>query len=189
MQDFFIGVIVTLVGTAIIGVFSILFAKPYKRYSEIYKEVLKLKGNYDEPRKLFSSLGGKSMAINNIEKQQSEILNIVNEVQEQIELHPYYSKLFKYYDLRSSLYFLFEYNRNPIMLPKDKEFEDDYRMDLDKFFDGLIKNIKFPLRKVIIISVMTLVVAVILTFFIYQRDFENPLTNNVNDVIIILQEQ
>lgn len=171
MQDFFIEVIVTLVGTAIIGILSLLFAKPYKKYSEIYKEVLKLKRNYDEPRKLFSSLGGNTLAINKIGKQQSEILDIIDKVQEQIDLHPYYSKLFKYYDLKSSLYFLFEYNRNPIMLPKDKEFEEDYRMDLDKFFDGLIKRIKFPLKKVIIISIMLLVATITLIFCIYKRDF------------------
>lgn len=146
-----IGVISTLISTIIIGLWGTLIIVPYQTHMKIYKAILHLARNYEDPRKYEDQFIPKTLMTDCIEKQLDEIETIQDSLLEQKDLSRFAYWIFKYEKLVDQLGFLAEYIRNPVMLNEQKEFPDDYRLDQDKFLGELKKRSRFPKVKIILL--------------------------------------
>lgn len=151
MKDLVIGVVSTLVSTIIIGLWGTLIIVPYQNHMKIYKAILHLSRNYEDPRKYEGQLIPTSLMTNCIGRHLEQIGNIQDSLLEQKDLSRFAYWIFKYGKLVGQLEFLAEYTRNPIMLSEQKEFPDDYLLDQDKFFGELKKLSRFPKIKIILL--------------------------------------
>ena len=57
--------------------------------------------------------------------------------------------------------FLFDYTRDPIMLPKDKKFEEDYLMDTNKSFNTIKRKMNFQPRILIFFIILLIILSLI----------------------------
>ena len=118
---------------------------------KIYKGILRLARNYEDPRKYESQLFPTSLKTNCIGKQLEQIEKVQDSILEQKELSRFACWIFKYEKLINQLESLAEYTRDPVMLSEQKEFSYDYLLDQDKFFGELKKRSKFPKVKIILL--------------------------------------
>ena len=177
MNDLIIGIISTLITTIIIGLWGTLIIVPYQEHMKIYKAILHLSRNYDDPRKYIGDLTPTSLMINCIQKQREQIEEILDSVLELKELSRFTYWFFNYPKLEISLNFLFNYTNNPIMLDKQKEFSDDYTLNQDAFFAGLKKAARLPKIKIILlfliptIALITVILMAIYCFIVTVKSF------------------
>ena len=151
MKDLMIGVVSTLISTIIIGLWGTLIIVPYQNHMKIYKAILHLARNYEDPRKYEDQIVPTSLMTNCIGKQLEQIENIQDSLLEQKDLSRFAYWIFKYEKIVNQLEFLAEYTRNPVMLSEQKEFPDDYLLNQDKFFGELKKLSRFPKVKIILL--------------------------------------
>ena len=157
MIDLFIGIVATLASTIIIGLFGLLVNTPYKVHQEIFKRILRLIRNYEDPRTYQGQLLPHSFIVKCIEKQVNDIEEINSLIDEQKDLNPLLYKLFKYDEVKRCINVLFHYISDPIALEESKEFDVEYRLDSQKLFKELKQRSRFPwLKFVIIISILLL---------------------------------
>lgn len=170
MNDLIIGIISTLISTIIIGLWGTLIIVPYQAHMKIYKAILRLSRNYDDPRKYIGDLMPTSLMINCIEKQRGQIEEILESILELKELSRFTYWLFNYQKLELSLKLLFNYTNDPIMLDKQKEFSDDYILNQDAFFADLKKTARLPKIKIILLflipTIMLIAIIIIAIYFI-----------------------
>lgn len=156
MVDIIIGVIATIASTIILGLFGMLIITPYRNHQEIFKKILRIIRNYEDPRKYQGQMLPTSLMVDCIEKQICQIEEIFDLMDEQKDLNPLLYKLFRYEQTESYLHILFEYIRNPIMLKDSKEFDDNYLLDTEKIFKSIKKNARFPWIKFGVIALVLL---------------------------------
>lgn len=151
MRELIIGVASTIISTIIVGLWGTLIIAPYQNHMKIYKGILRLARNYEDPRKYESQLFPTSLKTNCIGKQLEQIEKVQDSILEQKELSRFACWIFKYEKLINQLESLAEYTRDPVMLSEQKEFSYDYLLDQDKFFGELKKRSKFPKVKIILL--------------------------------------
>ena len=151
MRELILGVASTIISTIIVGLWGTLIIAPYQNHMKIYKGILRLARNYEDPRKYESQLFPTSLKTNCIGKQLEQIEKVQDSILEQKELSRFACWIFKYEKLINQLESLAEYTRDPVMLSEQKEFSYDYLLDQDKFFGELKKRSKFPKVKIILL--------------------------------------
>lgn len=168
MRDLIIGVVSTLISTIIIGLWGTLMIVPYQEHMKIYKAILHLARNYEDPHKYEGQLIPTSLMTNCIGKQLEQIENIQNSILEQKDLSSLSCWIFKYEELVNQLGFLAEYTRNPIMLSEQKEFSDSYRLNQDTFFEELKELARFPKIKIALLFLIpTLILIIVVCAAVY----------------------
>lgn len=160
MRDLIIGVVSTLISTIIIGLWGFLMIVPYQEHMKIYKAILHLTRNYEDPRKYVGQLTPISLMTNCIKKQLEQIETIQDSILEQKDLSSFSCWIFKYEELVNKLGFLAEYTRNPFMLSEQKEFSEDYRLNQDTFFEELKKLARFPKVKIALLFLIPTIVLI-----------------------------
>ena len=148
MRDLTIGIVSTLISTIIIGLWSTLIIVPYQEHMKVYKAILRLARNYEDPRRYEDQFIPTSLMTDCIEKQLEQIESIQDSLLEQKELSKFACRIFRYEKLINKLKFLAEYTRNPVMLSDQKEVSEDYLLDQDKFFGELKKAARLPKVKI-----------------------------------------
>lgn len=151
MRELMIGVASTIISTIIVGLWGTLIIAPYQNHMKIYKAILRLARNYEDPRKYESQLFPTSLKTNCIGKQLEQIEKVQDSILEQKELSRFACWIFKYEKLINQLESLAEYTRDPVMRSEQKEFPDDYLLDQDEFFWELKKRSKFPKVKILLL--------------------------------------
>lgn len=167
MLDLIIGIVATIASTIIIGLFGLLIIAPYKMHQEIFKKILRLIRNYEDPRTYQGQMLPYSSIVKCIEKQVNNIEEINDLIDEQKDLNPLLYKLFKYDEAKRCINVLFHYISDPIALEESKEFDEEYRLDSQKLFKELKQRTRFPwLKFVIIISTLLLlfIITLVLAF-------------------------
>lgn len=149
MLDFIGDVLTTIFSTFIIGLCGITIVDPLRSRLIIYKKILRVIRNFEDPRKLGDGFVPNTILIDNIKKQTEAIEAILDLVEEQKDLRRFWYWLFNYKEVSRYLNILFEYIGNPIMLKGQKEFEDDYVLNTNMFFKKLKKKAKIPNGKII----------------------------------------
>lgn len=168
MRDLIIGVGSTLISTIIIGLWGTMIIVPYQNHMKIYKAILHLARNYEDPRKYADQFIPTSLMTNCMGNQIEQIGSIKDSILEQAELSRFACWIFKYEKLVNQLEFLAEYTRNPVMLSEQKEFSDDYLLDQDKFFGELKKLSRFPKFKIILLFLFpTIALSIVFCAAIY----------------------
>lgn len=144
MIDLIIGVVATIASTAVLGLFGMIIITPYKNHQEIFKKILRLIRNYEDPKEYQSQIVSQMLITDCISNQIEKIEEVFDLMLEQKDLNPLLYKVFRYEKIKGFLCILMEYIRNPIMLNNSKEFEDTYLLDTEKLFKDLKKNARFP---------------------------------------------
>lgn len=167
MIDILIGIIATIASTVILGLFGMFIITPYRNHQEIFKKILRIIRNYEDPRKYQGQMLPSSLMVDCIEKQICQIEEVFDLMDEQKDLNPILYKLFGYEKAEGLLHILFEYIRNPIMLKDSKEFDDEYLLDTDKIFSNIKKKARFPWIKfgIITLILLLLFISILVTFF------------------------
>lgn len=169
MKDFLIGTVTTLLSAFIIGLWGTVIVLPFQTQQKIHKAVLRVLRNYKDPRDYQGMFTPTSLMLDIMKKQCDQIEEIIDLIQEQRELNKFTCWLFNYDRLEANLHFLFEYIRNPIMLDEQKEFEDNYALDTDKFFADIRKTAKLPKLKlglIFLIAPLCLLLGVALSMYL-----------------------
>lgn len=96
MVDIIIGVIATIASTIILGLFGMLIITPYRNHQEIFKKILRIIRNYEDPRTYQRQMLPTSLMVDCIEKQICQIEEIFDLIDEQKDLNPLLYKLFRY---------------------------------------------------------------------------------------------
>ena len=167
MIDILIGIIATIASTVILGLFGMFIITPYRNHQEIFKKILRIIRNYEDPRKYQGQMLPSSLMVDCIEKQICQIEEVFDLMDEQKDLNPILYKLFEYEKAEGLLHILFEYIRNPIMLKDSKEFDDEYLLDTDKIFPNIKKKARFPWIKfgIITLILLLLFISILVTLF------------------------
>lgn len=167
MIDILIGIIATIASTVILGLFGMFIITPYRNHQEIFKKILRIIRNYEDPRKYQGQMLPSSLMVDCIEKQICQIEEVFDLMDEQKDLNPILYKLFEYEKAEGLLHILFEYIRNPIMLKDSKEFDDEYLLDTDKIFSNIKKKARFPWIKfgIITLILLLLFISILVTLF------------------------
>lgn len=161
-EEFILNIIIAILSPIILsGLSKIFFIEPLKMHKEISKKITKLKNNFTDTNNRNKC---DSMTIGIIEKQFNALKEILDMIDEIIETNKIFAFLFRYKELRMYVVILFEYNRNPIMLKEQKEFNDDYRMDINLVFKKIISIINFQ-KRVLMIFICLLVIVSIGSYF------------------------
>lgn len=172
MKDFLIGTVTTLLSAIIIGLWGTVIVIPFQTQQRIHKAVLRVLRKYTDPRDYQGMFVPTKIMMDSIETQCDQIEEIIDLIQEQRELNKFTCWLFNYDRLETNLHFLFEYIRNPIMLDEQKEFEDNYSLDTDKFFADIRKNAKLPKLKLMVLFLLVpllLLIGVALSMFLISQ--------------------
>ena len=155
-----IDILTSILTTIVIYILSkVFFVAPYKRHKELNLKIRKLKNNFEDPNKYNNY---DSMNIQRIGEQLKELKAILDMIDETLEENPIFAFLFDYKQLKSHIVLLFEYNRNPIMLPESKKFDANYRMDLNAVFKKANYIMKIPKRLILFLILLAIVIGVIL---------------------------
>ena len=56
MDDFIIGILATLLSTAIIGLWGVLVVDPYRSHVSIHKQIMRFIRNFEDPREINDQL-------------------------------------------------------------------------------------------------------------------------------------
>ena len=155
MNDLIISVIGSLISALI---YRILCIDAYKEHKEIYHKLMCLKRDFKDP----NNTNPINPDVNLIGKQLHQIKELSDKIIKMQDIHPFFSFIFNYSELHRSIVLLFEYNRNQIMLPEQKFFEDDYRMDLNKAFKKTKLLMKIHIRLYILIFILMTAIFIIL---------------------------
>lgn len=134
-----------LVVASIIGIFAAISLNPIRECKSIFKRIIRLCTSYQDPHRLINPI---QMSV--IGKNIDVLKDIVTDLDSFEIEHPFFYKIFRLTKLRIYLDFIFEYTRDPIMLPKAK---CDYVQDIDiqKVLKDTIKNCKFILKRGLIL--------------------------------------
>lgn len=157
LKDIFVSLF-SSIGFSILSI--VFFIKPYSKHREIYAKVLKLSRIYRDSRN--NGFLGPKIDF----KQTDYITEIIDDLQKQQDLHHFFSFLFDYDKIISNMKFLFDYTRDPIMLPKDKKFEEDYLIDTNKFFNIIKRKMNFQPR-ILILFIILLIILSLIFFLIF----------------------
>lgn len=168
MLDIIIGIVATIISTVILSLFGMIVIKPYRKHREIFKKILRVIRNYEDPRKYGEQILAQSITINCIGEQMAQIEELFDLMTEQKDLNPFLYKLFRYHKIQADFCILFEYIRNPIMLDKFKEFDDKYLLDTKKLFKSIRKNTKIPFVEFRIIAVILLLLFIIVLIIAFK---------------------
>ena len=128
------------------GIIIIVFKTPYKKNRVVFEKILKLEREYQDPNDLESG----SIKINYIVEQMKQIQEIQDLIESQKQTNKFLYWLFNYKYLYGNLYALFEYIRNPIMLPQDMVYKETFRLDAVYFFADLKKEANKPQKRILI---------------------------------------
>lgn len=121
MENLLISIVGSLISSIILGLLAICFCiKPYREHRKIYSKIMRLNRQYSDPR----DNGIFEPSVNF--KQLDEIIEIIDDLNNQKELHPIFSYLFCYKNILCYINLLFDYSRDPIMLAERKNFEPNY---------------------------------------------------------------
>lgn len=143
LENIIISFVSSIIGPIILGILSIIFCiKPYREHKIIYSKIRHLQRNY---RDVFKKNAHDSFIVGIIEKECNEIGDIIDSLHRLVDTNPIFAYLFNYKPIISLLETLFYYTKDPIMLEKDKLFEKNYQIDLEKLFKKiyLYMNIQY----------------------------------------------
>ncbi len=155
MKEILLEIIISAGGSLLSGFICFLFClKPYQEHKKTYAKIMALKRNYKDPK--FTKPINPDIGL--IEKQGNDIIEIINRIDEMIDLHSKFAWFFDYKMIRDEIWLLFEYNRNPIMLKKQKIFEDSYTMDIDLLFNKIKKHMNFQKRVLFLFIIFSIIV-------------------------------
>ncbi len=168
MDDFIIGILATLLSTAIIGLWGILVIDPYRSHVSIHKQIMRFIRNFEDPREINDKLT-QHLKVESISRQINTLDDILDLIEEQKDCNKFVYWLFNYKIISKHLNILFEYIRNPIMIESQKKLDNDYILDSAKVFDLLRKKSKlfnwkifFSLLVITIVLISIFVVAIYL---------------------------
>ena len=168
MEDLFVGIIATLLSTIIIGLYGVLIIAPYNAHREIYRKILRVIRNYEDPRTFKEQFLPESIMVDCIKKQVDSIYDILDLIEEQKDLNKLVYKIFKYKRTAENLSLLNNYISNPVLLKDQKEFEDNCILDSSKFLPRLKKEAKLPVgRLAIFFFIPTVLLIAIVVVAIY----------------------
>ena len=167
MDDFIIGILATLLSTAIIGLWGLLVVDPYRSHVSIHKQIMRFIRNFEDSRENNGQLM-EHLKVESISRQINTLDDILDLIEEQKDCNKFVYWLFNYKIISKYLNVLFEYIRNPIMLESQKRFDNDYILDSGKVFDLLRKKSKvFNWKMFFSLLVITMVLISIFVIAIY----------------------
>ena len=167
MDDFIIGILATLLSTAIIGLWGVLVVDPFRSHVSIHKQIMRFIRNFEDPREINDQLM-EHLKVESISRQINTLDDILDLIEEQKGCNKFVYWLFNYKIISKYLNILFEYIRNPIMLESQKRFDTDYILDSAKVFDLLRKKSKvFNWKMFSSLLVITMVLISIFVVAIY----------------------
>ena len=150
---------ISVIGSIVYAIiYRILCIDAYKEHKENYHKLMCLKRNFKDPNDTYPI----NPDVNLIGKQLCQIKELSDKIDKMRDIHPVFSFFFNYSKLHRNVVLLFEYNRNLIMLPKQKFFEDDYRMDLNKAFKKTELLMKVQIRLYIFIFILMIAIFIFL---------------------------
>lgn len=161
MEEILKNIFVSLSSSIGISILSIIFfIKPYSKHRKMYAKIMKLSRIYRDSR----NNGFLEPKIDF--KQGDYIIEIIDDLHKQRDLHHFFSFLFDYDKIIFNMKFLFDYTRDPIMLPKDKKFEENYLMDTNKLFNTIKRKMNFQPR-ILIFFIILLIILSLIVFLIF----------------------
>lgn len=156
LNDILTSILTTIV-TYILS--KILFVTPYKRHKDIKLKIRKLKTTFEDPNNYDRD---DPINLQRIGEQLNDLKMILDLIDETLKENPIFAFLFNYKQLQIHIVLLFEYNRNPIMLPESKEFNVNYRMDLDAVFNKITYIMMIPKRLILFLVFLAIIISLIL---------------------------